>query len=207
MSKAKLVRVAAVGIALSAVYYADKVREEGFTKHPVIPVEGDRPTIGFGSTYYEDGKPVAMTDSPITRDRAWSIVQAHNAKEQAEFNRTLDGVLLFQPEYELFFGWRYQYGIGRWKTSGMLRNLKRGERFAACNSLLEYKFMHSSKRPLTPNGWVVSKRDASGQPVQWRFDCSTPGNKVCRGVHDRNLRRHTECTKYAAMDTLPSTKD
>jgi hypothetical protein len=29
--------------------------------------------------------------------------------------------------------------------------------------------------------------------VRWRFDCSTPGNKVCRGVWTRQQARHAAC--------------
>lgn len=203
MSKIKTIgRSAVILLALSGAYYADKVRDEGFTDKPVVPVQGDRPTIGFGSTFYENGSPVKMGDPAISRARAWQIVHAHNQREQAEFAATLAGVDLFQAEYELFFGWRYQYGMARWKSAGILRELRQGNRVAACNVLLHYKFMHSATPPKHPVGWQISKRAANGQPLQWRFDCSTPGNKVCAGVHTRNVRRHTECMKYARLDTL-----
>lgn len=201
-SGAKTVRVAVATIFLSGAYYATKTQEEGFTTTPVIPVQGDRPTIGFGSTFYEDGRPVKMGDPAITRERAWRIVAAHNSREEAEFRATLNGVLLFQQEYELFFDWRYQYGINAWKSGGILRNLKAGKRVQACKSILEYKFMTSNRTQAAP-GWQVSKRDSAGRPIQWRYDCSTPGNKVCYGVHARNLRRHDSCMSYALADEMP----
>ena len=199
---AKLIRVAAATIALSGAYYGLKVKEEGFTSAPVIPVQGDRPTIGFGSTFYEDGKPVKMGDPAISRDRGWKIVAAHNAREEADFRATLDGVTLFQPEYELFFDWRYQYGISAWRNGGILRNLKTGNRVQACKTILEYKFMTSARAQSAP-GWQVTKRDGQGRAVQWRYDCSTPGNKVCYGVHGRNLRRYDSCMSYAPLNELP----
>lgn len=44
-------------------------QEEGLVLHPYLDAIG-RPTIGYGSTYWEDGTPVQMTDPPITKERA-----------------------------------------------------------------------------------------------------------------------------------------
>lgn len=209
MAKAKILRAVAStllvsGTALTSAYIAEKQREEGFTAKPVIPVQGDRPTIGFGSTFYEDGTPVKMTDPPITRERAAQIARVHDERELQAFVQTLGDVTFFPQELDLYFGWRYQYGLAAWKKSGMLRELKQGRRVKACQVLLQYKYIHSSTLPKPATGWTVSKRDKQGMPVRWRYDCSTPGNKVCRGVHERNVRRYEECMKYAELDELPA---
>ena len=47
---------------------------EGFSSIPYICPAG-KPTIGFGSTFYEDGTPVKMTDKPITKERARELVR------------------------------------------------------------------------------------------------------------------------------------
>ena len=47
---------------------------EGFSPIPYICPVG-KPTIGFGSTFYEDGTPVKMTDKPITKERARELVR------------------------------------------------------------------------------------------------------------------------------------
>ncbi|MFX9004232.1 lysozyme, partial [Acinetobacter baumannii] len=36
--------------------------KEGYTPKPIIPVKGDRPTIGNGTTFYPDGRAVTMND-------------------------------------------------------------------------------------------------------------------------------------------------
>lgn len=46
---------------------------EGFSSSPYICPAG-KPTIGFGSTFYEDGTPVTMNDKPITKERARELV-------------------------------------------------------------------------------------------------------------------------------------
>lgn len=52
-------------------------RFEGFMPHPYLCPAGV-PSIGFGATFYEDGRAVKLTDPPITRARAellllWSV--------------------------------------------------------------------------------------------------------------------------------------
>ena len=44
-------------------------RFEGFRAHPYICPAGV-PTIGYGATHYLDGRPVRMTDAPLSRDSA-----------------------------------------------------------------------------------------------------------------------------------------
>lgn len=44
-------------------------RFEGFSAHPYLCPAGV-PTIGYGATHYLDGRPVRLTDAPISRDAA-----------------------------------------------------------------------------------------------------------------------------------------
>ena len=66
MSRQRLL-VAALTLSLSG--FAAWQASEGFTGNAVIPVSEDVPTIGHGSTRWEDGTPVKMGDT-ITRERA-----------------------------------------------------------------------------------------------------------------------------------------
>lgn len=47
---------------------------EGFRNAPYLCAAGV-PTIGFGSTYYEDGRRVKLTDEPILRARAEELLK------------------------------------------------------------------------------------------------------------------------------------
>lgn len=47
-------------------------KEEGLILHPYLD-SVKKPTIGLGSTYWEDGTPVKMTDKPIARERAFQL--------------------------------------------------------------------------------------------------------------------------------------
>lgn len=163
MSKRNLV----AALSLSAAAFIALAVSEGYTGSAVIPTQGDRPTVGFGSTFHEDGKPVTLTDT-TTPTRALLKAYAHISQEEAAFRRSLPGVALSQVEYDTYISWVYQYGAGRWWTSSMRRELLVGDYRKACDALLLYK-------------------RAAG------YDCSTPGNRRCWGVWARQLERHSQC--------------
>lgn len=48
-------------------------RFEGFYSRPYICPAGV-PTIGYGSTYYENGTRVTLTDEPVSKDRAEALL-------------------------------------------------------------------------------------------------------------------------------------
>ncbi|HEM6663259.1 lysozyme [Acinetobacter baumannii] len=158
--------IAAV-LAASAAFFVGVKNDEGFTSKPVIPVKGDRPTQGHGSTFKPNGSPVKMTDPPITRATADKWLRNDVAKREVAFKDSLKGVKLSQTEYDLYLDFTYQYGIGAWSSSSMLKNLKVGKYKAACDSLLKYKY--------------VAKRD-----------CSIRSNG-CYGVWTRQVERHAKC--------------
>ena len=169
MSRARVL----VGVlAVSAGGFGAWQVHEGFTERPVIPTEGDVPTIGHGSTRYEDGTRVRMTDPPITRERAADLARNLMSQDEQRFRDSLPGVELFQEEYDLYIDFVGQYGIGNWNKSSMRRNLLAGNYRAACDSLLLW-------------------RRAGG------YDCSTlingKPNRRCWGVWTRQLERHAKC--------------
>lgn len=183
-------RVLVAALSLSAAGLVGITVREHYTSTAIVPTQGDRPTVGFGSTYHEDGSPVKMGDT-TTPVRALIKAQAHMSREEAVFRASLPGVALHQGEYDLYMDWVYQYGTPAWQRSNMRSELLAGNYTAACNALLDYRKLTSARQE--GPSWVVSKRDAQGRPIRWEFDCSTPGNKVCRGVWTRQLARHQKC--------------
>jgi lysozyme len=61
---------------------------EGFSATPYLCSAG-KPTIGFGNTFYPDGRKVTMRDKPITRAYAERIFDAVTAKFEKEVNSLL----------------------------------------------------------------------------------------------------------------------
>ncbi|MGE8454023.1 MAG: hypothetical protein ACN6OP_26115, partial [Pseudomonadales bacterium] len=83
-----------------------------------------------------------------------------------------------------------QYGCGAWRGSSMLVRTRAGDYAGACQAYLAYRFM-TSTQPL--QGYSAYQWDAAGRPKRWRYDCSTPGNRICRGVWTRQQARHAAC--------------
>ncbi|WP_127493058.1 glycoside hydrolase family protein [Acinetobacter calcoaceticus] len=156
-----------VGLAASAAFFTSLINHEGVTSKPVIPVKGDKPTIGIGSTKYENGTPVKMTDKPISKERAVQIAKAHISKDEAYFRKSLPGVKLTQVEYDLYLDFMYQFGQSAWSGSSMRRLILQGKPRQACDALLKWKY--------------VAKRD-----------CSIRSNG-CYGVWVRQIDRYQKC--------------
>lgn len=179
MAASNRIRQAVAVLTVSAAGFAGWVASEGESPAapgpggttllaPHIPTKGDVPTIGHGSTRYEDGTRVTLADPPITRQRAEQLARNIMSGDERAFRASLPGVKLHQAEYDLYMDFVGQYGIGNWRTSSMRRHLLAGNYRAACDALLMWK-------------------KAAG------YDCSTPGNKRCWGVWDRQLKRHAAC--------------
>ena len=160
-------RIAIAALTLSAAGFAGLVLQEGYTDRAVVPTLGDRPTVGFGSTFREDGSPVQMGDT-ITPPRAVARSLAHIAKDESGLKDCMEGAALRQAEYDLLVDHAYQYGVYATCRSAMVRHVMAGEYEAACHAYLLYKF-------------------AGG------YDCSTPGNKRCAGVWKRSQERRAKC--------------
>lgn len=162
-------RMGVAGLSLSAAAFITLVVSEGFSPTATVPVKGDRPTVGFGSTYHPDGSQVKLGET-ITPVRALQTARSHISVDEQRFRNSLSGVELTQGEYDLYIDWVYQYGIGRWIASPMRTHLLNGEYIQACDALL-----------------LPQYRTVAG------YDCSTPGNKRCYGVWTRAQDRHRRC--------------
>lgn len=91
---------------------------EGFRAEPYACPAGV-PTIGIGSTVYEDGRRVTLKDSPITRERAVALCAHHLRK------RCLPVILKHCPELDTprrmaaVLSWAYNVGESGLSTSGL----------------------------------------------------------------------------------------
>lgn len=166
------VRKLIAALTVSAAAFGTWKASEGFTDHAVIPTKGDVPTIGHGSTRYEDGEPVKMGDT-ITRKRASELARNLMRKDENDFRASLpQDTRLHQAEYDVYVDFIGQYGIGNWRKSSMRSNVIAGNYPAACKALLNYRF-------------------AAG------YDCSTmvngKPNTRCWGVWTRQQQRYVTC--------------
>ncbi len=171
-ARQNLLRVSVAALTLSAAGFATWQASEGFTATAVIPTRGDVPTIGHGSTRYEDGTPVRLGDAPITRQRAQQLARNLHSEEEARFKASLPGVYLHPGEYDLYLDFVGQYGIGNWRKPQSPRTwLLQGDYVGACNALLTWRFQ--------------AGRDCR-LPENW-------GPQGCKGVWTRQQKRHADC--------------
>lgn len=167
----KQFRVAVAALSVSAAGLLATLGAEGFRAAPYVPTQGDVPTIGYGSTVYEDGTRVTLADPVITKQRALQLVRNHKSKDEAMFKASLPDVLLHQAEYDLYLDFTYQFGIGNWRSSSMRTHLLAGNHPQACQALLAWR--------------KQGGRDCS-KPQNW-------GPKGCKGVWTRQQKRFNDC--------------
>lgn len=162
-------RVAVAVLSLSAAGYGATVAYEQYSESAIIPTRGDRPTVGLGSTFREDGSPVELGDR-ITPPKAIARSLAHIAKNEAGLKKCVTGAMS-QVEYDILVDFTYQYGVAVACKSSMVRAINAGDYTAACEAYILYK-------------------RAGGR------DCSLPENRrICGGVWTRSLERRAKCMK------------
>ena len=97
---------------------------EGFRAKPYACPAGVA-TIGYGSTYYADGKPVKLTDAPVTEAQAQELLQATLTKYEACVNGAVK-MPINQNQFDAFVSFTYNLGCGAFRNSTMLRLFNQG---------------------------------------------------------------------------------
>jgi GH24 family phage-related lysozyme (muramidase) len=160
-------RLVIAALSLSAASFGGLLLKEGYTDTAIIPVKGDRPTVGFGSTFNDKGKPVVMGDT-ITAPQAVLRSLAHIAKDESAIKVCVTAPVS-QSEYDRLVEFSYQYGTFALCRSSIVKHLNAGNYAQSCEAYKLFKFVAG-------------------------YDCSILGNKRCWGVWSRSLARSKACT-------------
>ena len=126
-------RTSAAALALSAAAMVGIVMQEGYTDRAVIPVKGDVPTIGFGTT-----GGVKMGDT-ITPPKALARALTDVQKFEGAIKQCVT-VPLHQHEYDAFVGLSYNIGSAAFCRSGIVRKLNTGDYPGACREILRWTY-------------------------------------------------------------------
>lgn len=115
---------------------------EGFRSKPYLDSVG-KPTIGWGTTYYPDGREVTMNDKPVTRTEAARIKQAvlnqdFSPAVNMMFADEIERGGITQNMFDALISLVYNIGVMGLKGSSIYRNIKVGNYPAAANSFLLY---------------------------------------------------------------------
>lgn len=130
-------------ISLSAAALVGIVASEGYTDRAVIPVPGDVPTIGFGTT--EGVKMGDTTTPPKALARALQDVGRYEGALKACVK-----VPLHQYEYDAYVSLAYNIGSRAFCGSTLARKLNEGDYPGACLEILRWdRFKGQRLRGLT----------------------------------------------------------
>ncbi len=120
-------------LTLSATALVGIVMHEGYSEHAVIPVKGDVPTIGFGTTVG-----VKMGDT-ITPPKALSRSLTDLQKFEGALKQCVT-VPLNQYEYDAFVSFSYNVGSTAFCRSAIVKKLNTGDYQGACGEILRWTY-------------------------------------------------------------------
>ena len=95
---------------------------EGFKNKPYKCPAGI-PTIGYGSTRYEDGRAVSMSDPSITEQRATDLVLATLSKEYVPAVLRYVTRPMTQGQFDALVDFAYNCGAQNLRTSTLLKKV------------------------------------------------------------------------------------
>ena len=124
-------RIQVASLALSASALVGIVMHEGYSDRAIIPVPGDVPTIGFGTT---DG--VKMGDR-ITPPKALQRALSDVSKFEGAVKRCVS-VPLYQHEYDAYLSLSYNIGSQAFCSSTLVRKLNAQDYAGACMEILRW---------------------------------------------------------------------
>lgn len=154
-------RTAIAALTLSAAAFVGILTREGYTDNAIIPVPGDVPTMGFGTT---EGVQMGDKTTPV---KAAQRALTDASKYEGVIKQCVK-VPLHQAEYDVYVDLSYNIGPYGFCSSRIVKRLNAQDYAGACEAILEWKYFR-------------------------KFDCSTPGNKLCAGLWTDRMRSHAKC--------------
>lgn len=82
------------------------------------------PTIGYGSTYYENGRKVMLTDAKITKERAVELFENTVKTFEAGVLKLLGTTKVNQNQFNALVSFAYNLGLNALKNSTLLKLVK-----------------------------------------------------------------------------------
>lgn len=102
-------------------------------------------TIGYGNTYYPNGRSVTSRDAPISEPQAAELKQyVTNRDFVPAVNLMLRGEIaqgkISQNMFDALVSLAYNIGTGALAKSSVIKHLKNGDKQAAADAFLAYKY-------------------------------------------------------------------
>ena len=96
---------------------------EGLRLKPYLCSAG-KATTGWGSTFYEDGTPVKLTDKPISRARAEQLLINTISHFEKQLYPILSGLMLNDNQFSALVSFCFNVGVTNFKKSTLLKIIK-----------------------------------------------------------------------------------
>ena len=152
-----LQRRTVAALTLSAAALVGIVLHEGYTDRAVIPVKGDVPTIGFGTT---SGVKIGDTTTP-PKALARALIDVQQFEGAL---KTCVTVPLAQHEYDAYVGFAYNVGRRAFCQSTLVKKLNAGDYTGACSEILRWRYFQGKDCALAANarlcGGLAKRREA-----------------------------------------------
>lgn len=104
------------------------------------------PTIGYGSTYYEDNTKVSLQDPAITEERAVQLLQSH-LEEHERYVEKLVKININDNQFSALVSFCYNVGPSSLKKSTLLRLLNDGDIAGAGEQFLRWNKANGKELP------------------------------------------------------------
>lgn len=96
---------------------------EGFRAKPYL-CPARIPTIGYGATYYPNGRKVTMNDREITEPQAQAMLIDHLSDFVKHVNRYTSDIKLTDNQFSALVSFAYNVGIGALQKSTLLKKVR-----------------------------------------------------------------------------------
>lgn len=131
-------RLAIGACALSASGLIGILGYEGYSETAYIPVPGDVPTIGFGTT-----EGVKLGDT-ITLEKAIERAYRDIQKTESAIHKCVH-VPLSQNEYDSYSSLAYNIGVNAFCSSTLVKKLNAGDYEGACKEIKRWVYVNGKK--------------------------------------------------------------
>ena len=137
-------RTGIAALVLSAAGLVHIATREGYVAVAMVPVPGDVPTIGFGTT-----QGVKLGDK-ITPPKALERSLSDIAKYEGAVKQCVTAPL-YQREYDAYISLAYNIGPVRFCASTIPAKLAAGQYQAACETILDFDGFRDRTKPMVKN--------------------------------------------------------
>lgn len=169
-------RIATGSLGLLAATLVSIAGYEAYTTQAIIPIPGDVPTFGHGTTRHADGTPVKLGESTTPTRALVDLLRDASQAEKAV--KRCAPVPMHPWEFSAYVSLTYNVGEGAFCSSSIPLKLQAGQHAAACTTILAFNKARDCTKPKV---WNVKKQ---------RWECPLV---PVRGLTNRRQGEYQTC--------------